>query len=189
MVLYVVVPKGFFPLQDTGVLLGIYRGARSRLLRGDGRAPAGAGAGRSRQDPAVASLSSFIGVDGTNTTLNSGRILVNLKPLAERAESAIDVIRRLQPRARRASQGIHLYLQPVQDLTVESQVSRTQYQYSLEDPDADELRRVRAAAGRGAADAPGAARRRAATSRTTGLQMALDIDRDHRVAPRHHARS
>ena len=86
----------------------------------------------------MASLSTFIGVDGTNTTLNSGRVLINLKPLAERGVSATEVIRRLQPRLARL-EGITLFMQPVQDLTVEDRVSRTQYQYSLEDPNAEEL--------------------------------------------------
>ena len=90
------------------------------------------------RDPAVESLSSFIGVDGTNTTLNSGRIQINLKPLDERRIDASAVIRRLQPELARVS-GITLYMQPVQDLTVENRVSRTQYQYSLEDADAREL--------------------------------------------------
>ena len=90
------------------------------------------------KDPAVESLSSFIGIDGTNTTLNSGRILINLKSLEERKISASDVIRRLQPQLARAD-GITLYMQPVQDLTVEDRVSRTQYQYTLEDPDQSEL--------------------------------------------------
>jgi multidrug efflux pump len=93
------------------------------------------------KDPAVASLSSFIGVDGTNTTLNSGRIQINLKPLAERRTSAGDVIRRLQP-ALAEVDGVTLYMQPVQDLTVDARVSRTQYQYSLDDPDRDELARL-----------------------------------------------
>src|SRR5207245_7883547 len=88
--------------------------------------------------PAVESLSSFIGVDGTNVTVNSGRILINLKPLARRGVSASDVIRRLQPALARV-EGIQLFMQPVQDLTVEDRVSRTQYQYSLEDPDGREL--------------------------------------------------
>ena len=89
-------------------------------------------------DPAVENLSSFIGIDGTNTTLNSGRILINLKPLADRKISATDVIRRLQPHLAEVA-GITLFMQPVQDLTVEDRVSRTQFQYTLEDPNADEL--------------------------------------------------
>jgi multidrug efflux pump len=91
------------------------------------------------QDPAVASISSFIGIDGTNTTLNSGRIQITLKPLDERGESVGDVISRLRPALSKVD-GITLYLQPVQDLTVENRVSRTQFQYSLEDPDEEELR-------------------------------------------------
>ena len=90
------------------------------------------------QDPAVDNLSSFIGIDGTNTTLNSGRILINLKPLAARNISASDVIRRLQPELAKVP-GITLYMQPVQDLSVEDRVSRTQFQYTLEDPNVDEL--------------------------------------------------
>jgi multidrug efflux pump len=90
------------------------------------------------KDPAVESLSSFIGIDGTNTTMNSGRILINLKPLEERKINASDVIRRLQPELAKVD-GITLYMQPVQDLTVEDRVSRTQYQYTLEDPDLNEL--------------------------------------------------
>jgi multidrug efflux pump len=90
------------------------------------------------QDPAVESLSSFIGIDGTNTTLNTGRIQINLKPLEVRNISASDVIRRLQPELTQVA-GITLYMQPVQDLTVEDRVSRTQFQYTLEDPNADEL--------------------------------------------------
>src|SRR6185369_13625772 len=90
------------------------------------------------KDPAVASLSSFIGVDGSNTTLNSGRIQINLKPLDERRVSASEVMRRLQPELAKVDD-ITLWMQPVQDLTVEDRVSRTQYQYTLEDADATEL--------------------------------------------------
>src|SRR5436305_2916275 len=89
------------------------------------------------EDPAVRNLSSFIGVDATNTTMNSGRIQINLKPIEDRRISASDVIRRLKPQLAKV-EGIVLYMQPVQDLTVEDIVSRTQYQYSLEDPDATE---------------------------------------------------
>jgi multidrug efflux pump len=137
VLLYDVVPKGFFPVQDTGVIMGISEGPQTISFE----------AMRKRQDAlnraileddAVASLSSFIGVDGTNTTVNSGRIQINLKPLEERKMSASDVIRRLQPRLANV-EGITLYMQPVQDLTVETRVSRTQYQYSLEDPDSKEL--------------------------------------------------
>jgi multidrug efflux pump len=137
ILLYVEVPKGFFPLQDTGVIQGISEAPQSisfaamaERQQALGRVILG--------DPAVASLSSFIGVDGTNVTLNSGRILINLKPLRERRVAAIDVIRRLQPELAKV-EGIELFMQPVQDLTVEDRVSRTQYQYTLEDPDGAEL--------------------------------------------------
>src|SRR5262249_43935652 len=92
------------------------------------------------KDPAVLSLSSFIGVDGTNTTLNSGRIQINLVPLERRRLSAQDVIRRLQPALAQVD-GITLFMQPVQDLTADARVSRTQYQYTLESPDLDDLNR------------------------------------------------
>ena len=102
------------------------------------------------QDPAVESLSSFIGVDGTNTTLNSGRIQINLKPLDERKISATESSARLQPKLGDVP-GITLYMQPVQDLTVDDRVSRTQYQYTLEDPNPDELNTLGAAIAREAA--------------------------------------
>ncbi len=137
IILYIVAPKGFFPLQDTGVILGISEApevvsfptmadrqqALARIIL---------------KDPDVASLSSFIGVDGTNMTPNSGRLQINLKPREERRSDASEIIRRLQP-ALAAVDGITLYMQPVQDLTVEDRVSRTQFQYSLEDADAREL--------------------------------------------------
>jgi len=137
VMLYIVVPKGFFPVQDTGVILGISRAAESISF------PAMAERQRELahlilQDPAVESLSSFIGVDGTNTTPNSGRIQINLKPLEERKTGASDIIRRLHPRLEKV-EGITLFMQPVQDLTVEDRVSRTQFQYTLEDPDQQEL--------------------------------------------------
>jgi multidrug efflux pump len=135
--LFFVIPKGFFPIQDTGVIQGVSEAAQSvsfpemsiqqqQLTK------------VILQDPAVDNLSSFIGIDGTNTTLNSGRILINLKPLATRNISASDVIRRLQPALAKVP-GITLYMQPVQDLSVEDRVSRTQFQYTLEDPNVDEL--------------------------------------------------
>jgi multidrug efflux pump len=137
ILLYIYVPKGFFPVQDTGVILGVSEGpqdvsfaamvSRQRTL-----------ADVILKDPAVESLSSFIGIDGINTTLNSGRIQINLKPLNQRKISASDVIRRLQPELAKVD-GISLFMQPVQDLTVEDRVSRTQFQYSLEDVDAKEL--------------------------------------------------
>src|SRR5437773_5620399 len=137
-VLYTIVPKGLFPIQDTGVLLGISEAPQN--ISFDAMAERQRALGRViLHDPAVASISSFIGIDGTNTTLNSGRIQITLKPLAERGESVGDVIGRLRPALAQVS-GITLYLQPVQDLTVKNRVSRTQFQYSLEDPDEAELR-------------------------------------------------
>ena len=137
LVLYVAVPKGLFPIQDTGVILGISEAPQSVSF------PAMAErqhalAQAILDDPAVETLSSFIGIDGTNATLNSGRILITLKPLEERRASGREIIDRLRPKLAEVS-GITLYLQPVQDLTVEDRVSRTQYQYSLEIPSVDEL--------------------------------------------------
>ena len=137
VLLYIVVPKGFFPVQDTGIILGISEAPQSISFPAMAERQQ-ALAREILKDPAVASLSTFIGVDGTNTSLNSGRVLINLKPLAERRIDASEIIRRLQPRVDQL-EGIRLFMQPVQDLTVEDRVSRTQYQYSLEDPDIKEL--------------------------------------------------
>ena len=137
VLLYIIVPKGFFPVQDTGLILGISEAPQTISFAGMA-ARQQALATVILKDPAVESLSSFIGVDGTNATLNSGRILINLTPLAKRHLTAGQVIRRLQQELAKVDD-ITLYLQPVQDLTVEDRVSRTQYQYSLEDPDAREL--------------------------------------------------
>jgi multidrug efflux pump len=135
--LYVVAPKGFFPIQDTGVILGISEAPPTVSF--DAMAERQQALARViRTDPDVASLSSFIGVDGVNMTPNSGRLQINLRPRDERAADASEIIRRLQPKLE-AVDGITLYMQPVQDLTVEDRVSRTQYQYSLEDADAREL--------------------------------------------------
>jgi multidrug efflux pump len=137
MLLYLVIPKGFFPVQDTGEIQGVSEADQSvsfvEMARQQQQLVAVI-----LEDPAVENLSSFIGVDGTNTTLNSGRIQINLKPLAERGLSAVAVIRRLQASVAKV-QGISLYMQPVQDISVEDIVSRTEYQYSLQDPSADEL--------------------------------------------------
>ena len=136
--LYIIVPKGFFPVQDTGVILGISEAPQTISFTAMAERQQ-ALAQVILQDPAVESLSSFIGIDGTNTTVNSGRIQINLKPLEARQVSVVEIIRRLQS-ALANVEGITLFLQPVQDLTVEDRVSRTQYQYSLEDPDPHELR-------------------------------------------------
>ena len=137
VVLYVLVPKGFFPVQDTGVIQGISEAPQSISFQAMAERQQ-ALASAVLQDPAVESLSSFIGVDGINATLNSGRMLINLKPLRQRDASAVGVIRRLQPRLAQV-EGIALYMQPVQDLTIEDRVSRTQYQFSVEDADSAEL--------------------------------------------------
>ncbi len=137
ILLYVYIPKGFFPIQDTGEIQGVSQAAQTVSFRQMSQEQQ-ALAALILKDPAVDNLSSFIGVDGTNTTLNSGRILINLKPLEQRKVSATDVIQRLQPKLA-AVPGITLYMQPVQDLTVDDRVSRTQFQYTLEDPSADEL--------------------------------------------------
>ncbi len=135
--LYVVVPKGFFPVQDTGVILGISEAPQDVSFRALAERQQSL-ARTILQDPDVASLSSFIGVDGINTTPNTGRIQINLKPRDQRSATASQIIRRLVPKVAQVS-GIRLYMQPVQDLTVEDRVSRTQFQYSLEDPNAQEL--------------------------------------------------
>jgi multidrug efflux pump len=137
VLLYIYVPKGFFPLQDTGVIQGISEAPQSISFPAMAERQQ-ALAKAILADPAVESLSSFIGVDGTNTTLNSGRLLINLKPHAVRRANASEVMRRLQSRVGEVS-GIALYLQPVQDLTIEDRVSRTQYQFTLEAADSREL--------------------------------------------------
>ena len=135
--LYIIIPKGFFPVQDTGVIQGISQapqviGSKAMAAKQLEMTKAVLG------DPAVESVSSFIGADGTNTTTNSGRLSINLKPLNQRNISASDVIRRLKPRLDQV-QGMQLFMEPVQNITVDDRVSRTQYQYTLEDPDANEL--------------------------------------------------
>jgi len=137
VVLYIWIPKGFFPIQDTGLIQAITEAPQSVSFSAMAERQQ-ALAAAILEDPAVASLSSYIGVDGTNTTLNSGRMLIALKPLEERDGSASEVIRRLAEETRRVP-GITPYMQPVQDLTVEDRVSRTQYQFMLESPDTDAL--------------------------------------------------
>ena len=133
VVLYLAVPKGFFPVQDTGVIQGISEAPQSISFKAMSERQQRL-AEVVLQDPAVASLSSYIGVDGDNPTLNSGRLLINLKPRAERDVSASQIIERLRPELARIP-GIELYLQPVQDLSIEDRVSRTQFQFSMESPD------------------------------------------------------
>ena len=139
LVLFLLIPKGFFPLQDTGVILAITEGPQTVSFSTMGERQQ-ALARVILEEPAVESLSSFIGVDGTNSTLNSGRMYINLKPLGERMAGAGEIIRRLEARAAEVD-GITLHMQPVQDLTVEDRVSRTQFQYTLEDADPEELNR------------------------------------------------
>jgi multidrug efflux pump len=137
LLLFAVVPKGFFPVQDTGFILGITEAPESVSFQALAQRQQ-ALAAVILKDPDVESLSSFIGIDGTNTTPNSGRIQINLKPRNQRSDTASDIIRRLQPQVANV-RGITLYMQPVQDLTVEDRISRTQFQYSVEDADAQEL--------------------------------------------------
>ena len=137
VLLYIWVPKGFFPVQDTGVIQGITEAPQSVSFAAMAQRQQ-ALASAVLEDPAVESLSSFIGVDGTNVTLNSGRMLINLKPPSARDANATEVIRRLQSRVV-SVEGIKLYMQPVQDLTIESRVSRTQYQFTVESANADDL--------------------------------------------------
>ncbi len=135
--LYIIIPKGFFPVQDTGVIQGISQAApaiSSQAMAEKQQELTKAVLG----DPAVESVSSFIGADGTNTTTNSGRMSINLRPLNQRKISAADLIRRLKSRVNQV-QGIQLFMEPVQNITVDDRVSRTQYQYALEDPNGDEL--------------------------------------------------
>ena len=173
--LYLAMPKGFFPVQDTGVIQGVAEAPQSVSFS----------AMSERQqslsriilaDPAVASLSSYIGVDGSNPTLNTGRLLINLKPHSERDVTASEVIQRLQPELDHLP-GIKLYMQPVQDLTIEDRVARTQYQFSLESPDSELLQEW-------TPKLVEALRQRTELTDVTsdlqsnGLQIFLDIDRD-----------
>jgi len=135
--LYIIIPKGFFPVQDTGVIQGISQasptiGTKAMAEKQQELIKA------ILEDQAVTSVSSFIGADGTNVTTNSGRMSINLKPIAQRNITASDLIRRLKSRLDRV-QGIQLFMAPVQNISVDDRVSRTQYQYTLEDADAGEL--------------------------------------------------
>ncbi len=175
VVLYLAVPKGFFPVQDTGVIQGISEAPQSISFR----------AMSERQqslsrvilaDPAVASLSSYIGVDGDNVTLNSGRMLINLKPHAERDVTASQVIDRLRPELAKLP-GIELYMQPVQDLSIEDRVSRTQFQFSLESPDGELLEEWTPRLVAALRERPELTDV-ASDLQSDGLQIFLDIDRD-----------
>jgi len=137
VLLYVVAPKGFFPPQDTGLIQGITEAPQSVSFAAMAERQQ-ALAQALLKDPSVESVSSFIGVDGVNTTLNSGRLLISLVPKGERSLDASGVIRRLQPGLAQVP-GITVYMQPVQDLTIDARVSRTLYALSAEDPDMNEL--------------------------------------------------
>ncbi|PCK90435.1 multidrug transporter subunit MdtB [Pseudomonas viridiflava] len=137
MLLYIIVPKGFFPVQDTGVIQGISEAPQSVSFKAMSERQQ-ALADIILKDPSVVSLSSYIGVDGDNATLNSGRLLINLKPHGERDLTAAEIIQRIQPEVDKLSD-IRLFMQPVQDLTIEDRVSRTQYQFSMSSPDAELL--------------------------------------------------
>src|SRR5262249_25781701 len=135
--LFYIVPKGFFPVQDTGVIQAVSVAPQSvsfsDMLNLQSQAVE-----IITRDPAVESLSSFVGIDQSNPTLNNGRLLINLKPLDNRDASASEIIRRLQPQLA-VIPGLSVYMQPVQDITVDDRVSRTQFQFTLEDPSADQL--------------------------------------------------
>jgi multidrug efflux pump len=137
VILYVVIPKGFFPVQDTGLVQGISQAAESVSYDAMAQRQQGLAAAILK-DPNVVSLSSFIGVDGTNTTLNSGRFLINLKQPDDRSKNVTSVIDDLE-RETAAIPGVTLYLQPVQDLTIDTTISRSQYQFVVEDANPDEL--------------------------------------------------
>jgi multidrug efflux pump len=136
-VLYIVIPKGFFPTQDTGLIQAITEAPESISYRAMGERQQ-ALAAAILKDPDVESLSSFIGVDGANTTLNSGRILINLKPHEQRKTNIAATMRRLKDETRNVS-GITLYMQPVQDLTIDDVISKTQYRFIVEDANPAEL--------------------------------------------------
>ncbi|MFJ5483067.1 MdtB/MuxB family multidrug efflux RND transporter permease subunit [Pectobacterium actinidiae] len=137
ILLYILIPKGFFPIQDNGIIQGTVQAPQtvsfSSMADRQQRV-----ASIIMKDPAVESVSSFIGVDGTNAALNSGRLQINLKPLSERSERIPEIISRLQQQTAQIP-GIQLYLQPVQDLTIDTQISRTQYQFTLQAMSLDEL--------------------------------------------------
>jgi len=175
VLLYLAVPKGFFPVQDTGVIQGISEAPQSVSFAAMSERQQ-ALAKIVLQDPAVASLSSYIGVDGDNATLNSGRMLINLKPHSERDVSATQVIQRLQPEVDQLSD-IRLFMQPVQDLTIEDRVSRTQYQFSMSSPDAELLSEWSAKLVDALAERPELTDV-ASDLQDKGLQVFLNIDRD-----------
>jgi multidrug efflux pump len=174
VILYIVIPKGFFPIQDTGLIQGISEASQSISFAAMAEQQQKL-AKVILQDPAVASLSSFIGVDGTNTTLNSGNFLINLKPHGTR-DDVETVIARLQTASAQLS-GIRLYMQPVQDLTIEDRISRTQYQFTLGSPSLDDLNQWVPKLVDKLNQRPELADV-ASDLQSKGLQAYLDIDRD-----------
>jgi len=175
VLLWLVVPKGFFPVQDSGLLLGISEAPQSISFTAMSRRQQ-ALAEVIQQDPAVENLASYIGIDGDNLTLNSGRLLISLKHHSERDETASEIIERLNQKLA-SVQGIRLYLQPVQDLTIEDRISRTQFQFTLESPDAALLRVWSERLLSALAEKP-ELRDVASDLQSQGLQVFLTIDRD-----------
>ncbi|MCU1284772.1 MAG: mdtB [Acidobacteriales bacterium] len=175
VLLYIFIPKGFFPVQDTGQILGISEASAAISFPAMMERQQALGK-VILQDPDVLNLTSFIGVDGINTTGNSGRIQITLKPRDERTASATEIIQRLQPKLAQV-EGVALYMQPVQDLTVESAVSRTQYQYTLEDADVNELNTFTPKLVAQLKNAP-ELRDVATNQQTGGMQAFISIDRD-----------
>jgi multidrug efflux pump len=175
VLLYIVIPKGFFPVQDTGQILGISQAPESVSFSSMSQRQEQL-ASVILKDQDVQSVASFIGVDGINTTMNSGRIQINLKPRDQRSATASEIIQRLQPNLEKL-EGITLYMQPVQDLTVEDRVSRTQYQYTLEDADLNELNSFVPKLVEKLRAVP-QLRDVASDLQTGGLQATLTIDRD-----------
>lgn len=175
VLLYLAVPKGFFPVQDNAALQAVTEAPQSISFSAMAERQQELAA-KILSDPAVRSLSSFIGVDGTNATLNSGRMLINLKPHAERSESAQEVIERLRVKAQEVT-GISLYLQPVQELTIEDRVSRTQFQFTLTCPD-EELLHTWVPRFLGHLQQLPALADVASDLQNRGLQAYLEIDRD-----------
>ena len=175
VLLYVVIPKGFFPVEDTGVIQGVTEADQSVSFQAMSQRQQ-AMANALLEDPDVESLSSFIGIDGANTTLNTGRIQINLKPIAMRDDRVEEIIHRLKERVRDIP-GISLFLQPIQDLTIEDRVTKNRYQFTLEGPDEQQVVKTterlveRMRQSRRLADV-------SSDLQTKGLQIYIDIDRD-----------
>jgi multidrug efflux pump len=174
--LFWIIPKGFFPEQDTGQILGISQAPPTTSFSAMSQRQQ-ALADVVLKNPNVASLSSFIGVDGVNTTLNSGRIVINLKPRNQRSADVMQVIRQLKPELDNVA-GIELYMQPVEDITVNSRVSRTEYQYTLQDADAAELMQWAPRVLHRLAQLP-EVRDMASDQQTGGLEAMVTFDRDN----------